>query len=283
MSNNDMVTIIVAVVASALVLGVLLLVVSLIVQNVKLTKVVKENSPRLKKQSEINQKTKFNDIAKTEYSFSQSCNSKKQLEKFSIYDFFIALVEKDYDLFMKIYLPVAQNIKNEKQYLKELEETKTEISDEFCKELRVKKERFAKKEEDIFDKNIIKPTTNIIFYLYAYYISPKGQNRYKKECSYTFADFEKILVITKSLMDKKQTRQYQIKVERAKLSDSLRYDVLKRDGFKCQICGSSASDGVKLHVDHIIPVSKGGKTELKNLRTLCDRCNMGKSDKIEKL
>ena len=38
---------------------------------------------------------------------------------------------------------------------------------------------------------------------------------------------------------------------------------------------------VKLHVDHIKPVSKGGKTELSNLRTLCERCNLGKSDKFE--
>ena len=57
--------------------------------------------------------------------------------------------------------------------------------------------------------------------------------------------------------------------------------MLKRDNFQCQICGSSAQDGVKLHVDHIVPVSKGGKTILSNLRTLCDRCNMGKSDKLE--
>lgn len=67
------------------------------------------------------------------------------------------------------------------------------------------------------------------------------------------------------------------------MSDSLRYDVLARDGFKCVICGATVEDGVKLHVDHIIPISKGGKTEIDNLRTLCDRCNLGKSDKIEKI
>ena len=65
------------------------------------------------------------------------------------------------------------------------------------------------------------------------------------------------------------------------MTDSLRYDVLRRDGFRCVLCGSAASDGIKLEVDHIVPVSKGGRTELSNLRTLCDRCNRGKSDKME--
>ena len=61
----------------------------------------------------------------------------------------------------------------------------------------------------------------------------------------------------------------------------LRYDILRRDGFKCKICGRSAADGIKLHVDHIIPFSKGGKTTPSNLRTLCQECNIGKSNKIE--
>lgn len=69
--------------------------------------------------------------------------------------------------------------------------------------------------------------------------------------------------------------------ERGKLTAGMRYDILRRDGFKCKICGRSAEDGVKLHVDHIIPVSKGGKTEWDNLRTLCQDCNLGKSNKIE--
>lgn len=56
---------------------------------------------------------------------------------------------------------------------------------------------------------------------------------------------------------------------------------MKRDGFRCVLCGRTAADGVKLHVDHILPVSKGGKTEVDNLRTLCDECNLGKSDKYD--
>lgn len=64
------------------------------------------------------------------------------------------------------------------------------------------------------------------------------------------------------------------------ISDKLRYTVLKRDNFKCCACGASpAKDpSVELHIDHIIPWSKGGETVLENLQTLCSRCNIGKSN-----
>ena len=65
-----------------------------------------------------------------------------------------------------------------------------------------------------------------------------------------------------------------------KISDKLRYAVLKRDNFKCRACGASPAkdSNIELHVDHIIPWSKGGETTLENLQTLCSRCNIGKSD-----
>jgi hypothetical protein len=64
------------------------------------------------------------------------------------------------------------------------------------------------------------------------------------------------------------------------ISDKLRYQVLKRDNFKCCACGASpAKDpSIELHIDHIIPWSKGGKTVIENLQTLCSRCNLGKGD-----
>ena len=54
----------------------------------------------------------------------------------------------------------------------------------------------------------------------------------------------------------------------------------------CGICGKPVDKTLKYPhplskcIDHIIPVSKGGQTIPSNLRTLCDRCNMGKSDKM---
>lgn len=58
----------------------------------------------------------------------------------------------------------------------------------------------------------------------------------------------------------------------------LRFAVLKRDGYRCQICGRSAQDGIKLEVDHKVARAKGGTDVPANLWTLCFDCNRGKSD-----
>lgn len=61
----------------------------------------------------------------------------------------------------------------------------------------------------------------------------------------------------------------------------LRYAVLSRDRFRCTVCGASPAKDLacELHVDHIVPFSKGGLTVLSNLRTLCSRCNIGKGNR----
>jgi len=59
----------------------------------------------------------------------------------------------------------------------------------------------------------------------------------------------------------------------------LRWNVYERDNFKCCACGHGREEGVKLHVDHIIPVSQGGLTEMGNLQVLCATCNLGKGNR----
>ena len=65
--------------------------------------------------------------------------------------------------------------------------------------------------------------------------------------------------------------------KRKEISKRMRFEVFKRDNFTCQYCGRMAPD-VVLQVDHIKPVSKGGKNELINLVTSCFDCNNGKSN-----
>lgn len=69
--------------------------------------------------------------------------------------------------------------------------------------------------------------------------------------------------------------------ERNKMTPALRWRVLDRDGFKCRHCGKGADDGVKLHVDHVLPVALGGATQWENLQSLCAECNMGKRTSIQ--
>lgn len=76
-----------------------------------------------------------------------------------------------------------------------------------------------------------------------------------------------------------QDRRMANDAEHAKVTRAMRYDVLRRDGFKCVRCGQGREDGVKLHVDHIVPVSRGGKSTMDNLQTLCEDCNCGKGNK----
>jgi hypothetical protein len=58
----------------------------------------------------------------------------------------------------------------------------------------------------------------------------------------------------------------------------LRFAILKRDNFRCQLCGASRDNApdMLLHVDHKIPRVKGGTNHEDNLWTLCALCNQGK-------
>lgn len=61
--------------------------------------------------------------------------------------------------------------------------------------------------------------------------------------------------------------------------------VFIRDNSKCKICSISNEDhiiqtGQRLHLDHILPFSKGGLTVVENLQLLCRSCNSRKKDKV---
>ncbi|MCX7088350.1 MAG: HNH endonuclease [Methylococcales bacterium] len=67
--------------------------------------------------------------------------------------------------------------------------------------------------------------------------------------------------------------------QQIKVMPSIRWQVFQRDNWKCVACGRDSHDDIILHVDHIIPRSKGGQDTLENFQTLCHVCNIGKSNK----
>lgn len=56
----------------------------------------------------------------------------------------------------------------------------------------------------------------------------------------------------------------------------LRFEILKRDNFRCQYCGAAAPN-VQLQIEHILPVIAGGTNDPDNLCAACQRCNAGKA------
>jgi hypothetical protein len=67
---------------------------------------------------------------------------------------------------------------------------------------------------------------------------------------------------------------------RKTIPHAVRWRVLKRDAYRCAVCGKSPAThrGVDLEVDHIVALARGGTDEDGNLRTLCGACNRGKGD-----
>lgn len=81
---------------------------------------------------------------------------------------------------------------------------------------------------------------------------------------------------------KEENQNKEIKEKRRSFNNSLRYDIMKRDSFKCILCGASPATNSKteLEIDHIVPIAKGGSNKESNLQTLCKNCNIGKSNKL---
>lgn len=112
------------------------------------------------------------------------------------------------------------------------------------------------------------------------YTSPQGQNSYARALAWDFNGLCLGVDEVSRIRTTRSTTQFLRKQERNKMSQSLRAQIFSRDKSRCRMCGASVDDGVTLHVDHIVPVSKGGRTVEHNLQTLCQECNLGKSNRF---
>ena len=72
--------------------------------------------------------------------------------------------------------------------------------------------------------------------------------------------------------------QYNCDNQRSLMTPELREEIILRDLATCQICGKKCQPS-DIEIDHIQPISKGGKTAKSNLQVLCVSCNRSKSNK----
>jgi hypothetical protein len=100
-------------------------------------------------------------------------------------------------------------------------------------------------------------------------------------------DEQKLLILEYSDKERKKFEQLQrkfsdkdteeIKYERIRIPEEVRIAVWRRDQGRCAKCGNREN----LEYDHIVPVSRGGSTTVRNIELLCQNCNRSKGNRIE--
>lgn len=232
-------------------------------------------SEKIKSLALLNKAYSFNADVAEEYEIETVFKSPHQYAHFSFKEKLKEEFSNNPKKYNTIIAPVIENREKYPDYAQKVDVIR---SRNFVYEnYKLKPELYKSLESQLFERIVLKPVTDIIFFTEPVYITAAGREHYHDTEELDLKDVESLL----REIDEEKVSKASRERERSLMSDSLRYDVLKHDKFKCTICGRSAEDGVKLHVDHIIPVSKGGKTEMSNLRTLCDQCNAGKSDKYD--
>lgn len=236
-------------------------------------RIIKVNSEKVKQIEELNKN--FKKISSKKHNVLEREYSRKSLDRVNGDDVIKYHIENDIkglrtDIENSIY-NISLLDEYEKNVAKILEQesvNKTKYSDK----------KYKRIENIVLDKIIYTKKDFLInASLEVYYRSNGGR---VNESRNGFRNYEELLELYKEW---ENGNKYEVtkRQERKIMNDDIRYNVLKRDNFTCQKCGITSKDGAKLEVDHIIPLSKGGKTVMSNLQTLCDRCNSGKSDKTK--
>jgi predicted restriction endonuclease len=237
-----------------------------------------KSSKKIKKIVDLNNEIDFDFIVE-EMTFKERLNSKTQFDNYDYYKHALNYVDENYDIIRK-YIKVLDDRNNiffdyYKQYKKIMNSKRNKTIE--CNRFYFRNiEKYELYENALCEKVRTKNINKVNLTIMIDYRSNMGRNYYSDFRYYNSDDMVELLEDARVVRKNKERASYQ----RSLMSMSLRYDVLKRDNYKCCICGASARmDGVKLEVDHIKPISKGGKTVLNNLQTLCMDCNRGKSNK----
>jgi hypothetical protein len=258
----------------------IVLFVVIIIREKKINDKVLANSKKIALLLKLNKEIEFYQI--TDYfQISKHYDNKRNYSQIKPAYLMTAEIRSNIAFFSDYVTKIKENRRKKIQYENKIQDIlSTEYSIDYSK-LNLSCTTYKRHEEKLFFKRVLSPVVNCSVTVNMTYSSPKGKVNLSKSNSFTFNDlFACFESVSRSRLDK-ETYSRLVAVERGEISDSLRYDILNRDNFTCVICGASSSQGVRLHVDHIVPISKGGKSVPSNLRTLCERCNIGKSNKIE--
>lgn len=144
------------------------------------------------------------------------------------------------------------------------------------------KKMLSKFEKNLFKKKVKVPTRKFSINVTLILTNINGAYQTSKTMNFTPGEIKNII---KNINQKRgdyylnnNIWQSICRVERGKVTNRMRFAIYERDNYRCRKCGRKTND---LEIDHIIPISKGGKSTFENLQTLCHRCNYEKGSNIE--
>lgn len=242
--------------------------------------IVENTSEMIKNMHQLNSQYHFNTVRRR-IDYTVDVNTKAKFDNYNLSNFFNEVILNNSEYLLNVAELVISNKGLYSQYNDEVNNIKSMITQEETKQLNIPYDVYVNIEQELFNSLKLHPVTECIIVCNVQYISPKGRNQYVRDEHYNIETVPKQYEYLQQQQAYQNSDEAMRKKQRALMTDKLRYKILKRDGFKCVLCGRTVEDGVKLHIDHIIPVSKGGKTVPENLRTLCENCNWGKGDEIE--
>jgi ssDNA-binding Zn-finger/Zn-ribbon topoisomerase 1 len=242
-------------------------------------KFVYEHSIALKKLGEINKKYEFHKIP--------SFNMENDYDNEDFYD---TISPKDYLTYQLVYIrkdvlkAISNTAENKRLYsvYKDVIKNSCVLGQYDTTELPTNEEELRKIEDRLFRSYIKNPRIDFSISVYLENTKINGVPLTSKSKSFKVEEIEDII---NRLSHKRgdfyldnEIWQSICRVERGKVSNKMRFAIYERDGYRCRKCGKYTED---LEIDHIFPISKGGKSNYDNLQTLCHRCNSLKSNIIE--
>ena len=254
-------------------------------RNRKYVDFVNEHSLAIRAIKELNSKYQFSPIYPLIY---KNCyDTTVNFEKVSCKDYLIYQFHLDTLRVRRIIKSRNNNISKEIDYKSKVDLAKDKLGNFDVSIEDLNEEKMRNIESIVFNDLIEKVNTD--FYAEVHLYLTRGRmHRVIDEKKESF-DLNEIIDALKSIDSsklKEGRRFYSVevwksieRVERAKVSKELRQEIFERDGYTCVICGSIEKES--LEIDHIKPISKGGKTEPGNLQTLCHDCNFRKGNNID--
>lgn len=254
-------------------------------RNRKYVDFVNEHSLAIRAIKELNSKYQFSPIYPLIY---KNCYDKTvNFEKVSCKDYLIYQFHLDTLRVRRIIKSRNNNISKEIDYKSKVDLTKDKLGNFDVSIEDLNEEKLRNIESIVFNDLIEKVNTD--FYAEVHLYLTRGRmHRVIDEKKESF-DLNEIIDALKSidsskLKDGRRFYSGEVwnsieRVERAKVSNELRQEIFERDGYTCVNCGSTEKES--LEIDHIMPISKGGKTEPGNLQTLCRNCNIRKENNID--